>query len=206
MRAAPSDDTKRLMRAEASKQDGGADKTTAKVTKELDKFWKFQTKSVSELIASLGDIESKQDKQLKEFKTQMSKSLDTWKPQIDLKAVDDIKKDVVRLREAVESRDDGIESFSTTVSELMLNIDDTLKGLQGKSDKIVERVEKLESSMPQFDSSIRKLEDTIGAKLNSTGKNDVSKEIQSLNGRVEERFDDIAGAYDRIVKDMTINV
>jgi tetratricopeptide (TPR) repeat protein len=183
-----------IKKSEETRGDDAGEKTAAKVAKELEKFWKFQTKSVSELIASLGDAERKQDQSLNELKKQLSSSLDSWKPDIDLKVVEDVKADVTRLREAVESREDGIENFATTVSELVLNIDDTLKALQEKSEVLAERVEKLETAMPQFDAYVTKLEKASNA--------DVSKDIQSLDQRFKSRLDEVTGAYERIADNL----
>jgi len=192
-----------IKKTETAKTDKTADKTATKVTKELDKFWKFQTKSVSELIASLGDAEQKQEKSLSELKTQMDKSFDSWKPDVDLKPVEDVKNDLAQLREAIESRDDGIENFSTTVSELVLNIDDTLKGLQGKNDLLTERLQNLESSISQFDTSIEKMEKSIAEKLDSASNQEVSKEISSMDDKFQRRFDDVVGAHERIAQDLS---
>jgi tetratricopeptide (TPR) repeat protein len=180
-----------------------ADKTGTKITKELDKFWKFQTKSVSELIASLGDAEQKQEKSLNEIKTQLDKSFESWKPDVDLKPVEDVKDNLAQLREAIETRDDGIENFSTTVSELVLNIDDTLKVLQGKNDLLTERLQNLESSVSQFDTSIEKMEKSISKTFESGSNQEVSKEISSLDGKFQSRFDDVVGAHERIAQDLS---
>jgi Flp pilus assembly protein TadD len=197
-----SDVQSQIKKSESAKDDKNADKTAAKVTRELDKFWKFQTKSVSELIASLGEVEQKQVQSMSELKNQLKKSLESWKPELDTKTVEEVKNDVVGLREAVESREDSIESFSTTISELVMNIDDTLKALQGKNDALVARMEKLESSMPQFDTSLEKLQNTIVGKLDKVMNADHSQETESLDERFKTRLDDIAGSHDRIARDL----
>ena len=187
---------------ETAKPDKGGEKAATNVTRDLDKFWKFQTKSVSEMIAGLGDSEKKQQQTLTELKKQMDKTLGEWKPDIDMKAVEDIKTGVDKLREAIESREDGIENFSTTVSELVLNIDDSLKALQEKNEMLAGRIEKLEGSMPQFDTSIDKLGSMLVGKLDKAGNNDVSGEIKSLDKRFNGQFEDVKHAHDLMAKNL----
>lgn len=191
-----------INKIETAKPDKGGEKTAAKVTRDLDKFWKFQTKSVSEMIAGLGDSEKKQQQTLAELKKQMDKTLGEWKPDIDMKAVEDIKTGVDQLREAVESREDGIENFSTTVSELVLNIDDSLKTLQEKNELLAGRIEKLEESMPQFDTSIDKLGSMLVSKLDQAGNDDVSGTIKTLDERFNSQFEDVKHAHDLMAKNL----
>ena len=197
-----SDVQAQIAKAESAKPDKSGEKTAAKVTRELDKFWKFQTKSVSEMIAGLGDAEKKQQQTLSDFKKQVDKSLGDWKPDIDLKAVEEVRSGVDKLREAVESREDGIENFSTTVSELVLNIDDTLKLLQEKSELLAGRIEKLEEAMPQFDASIDKLGTLIVSKLDKSGDDDVAREIKSLDERFNRQFEDVKKAHDLMARNL----
>lgn len=189
-----------IKKVDTDRPDKSGEKTAAKVTRELDKFWKFQTKSVSEMIAGLGDSEKKQQQSLTQLKQKMDQSLEKWKPDVDMKDVKDVKASVDKLRESVESREDGIENFSTTVSELVLNIDDTLKVLQEKNEMLAGRIEKLEESMPQFDTSIDKLGSMLMSKLENSGNDDVSGEIKSLDQRFNGQFEDVKRAHDLMAK------
>jgi len=186
---------KKLQTTGADKE---TEKATAKVTKELDKFWKFQTKSVSELIASIGDTEKKQEKSLESFKKDLDKSLDGWKPDLDLKAVEDIKGDVTSLQSAIEAREDGIESFSTTISELIMNIDDTMKQLQEKSETLADRVVGLQGSLSNKDETLDKLEKTLDEKLKTLKAPDISGQVDSLGKRYDARFEELIEAQKRI--------
>jgi tetratricopeptide (TPR) repeat protein len=187
-----------LKKAESAKDDKGPDKTAAKVTKDLDKFWKFQTKSVSELIASIGETEKNQQKSFTDFKKEFDKSLESWKPDVDLKALDDVKGGLHKLEEAVESREDGIENFSTTISELVINLDDSLKILQEKSGTLAERIEKLESAVPQPQEFQKKFEETLSDKLENMKAPDISSDIKSIGDGFKDRIDDLLGAHKRV--------
>jgi len=191
-----------LKKSESTNTDKTADKTSAKVTKELDKFWKFQTQSVTELIASMGDVEKKQEASFVELRKNLDKSLDAWKPDLDLKPIEDVRGGIDKLREAIESREDGIENFSTTVSELVLNIDDTLKALQEKNEVLAKRVEEMEASLPQFDEYIKKMEISLAKGLESASGPNVSDDIKSLDERFKERLEDIVGAHKRLEENL----
>jgi type IV pilus biogenesis/stability protein PilW len=187
-----------LKKAESGKTDKGADKATAIITKDLDKFWKFQTKSVAELIASIGETEKKQEQSFAQFKQDLDKSVDGWKPEVDLSPIGELKGEIEKLKSSVESREDGIESFSTTVSELVLNIDDTLKNLQTKNELLADRIEKLETSLPKPEELQKKIEIAFDEKLHNVGGSEVADEIQSLGNRFQSRVDDLLGAHKRI--------
>lgn len=172
--------------------------TTAKVTKELDKFWKFQTKSVAELIASIGDSEKKQVQSLEQLKAELNKSIGGLKPEVDLRPIEDIKSEIGKLQSAVESREDGIESFSTTVSELVLNTDDAVKHLQEKNEMLADRIEKLETSLPKPEDFQKKIENAFDERMDNSRGSDVADDIENLDKRVQSRIDDLLGAYKRM--------
>jgi tetratricopeptide (TPR) repeat protein len=187
-----------IKKAQSVKPDKEAEKATTKVTKELDKFWTFQTKSVAELIASIGDSEKKHEKSISELKNGLRKSLQDWKPELDLKAVDDMKGEIEKLQTAVASREDGIESFSTTVSELVMNIDDAMKQLQEKNGTLSERIADLESSLPDLEAIQSKIEKALDEKLDKVGSPNLSKEVKALGAKYDSRFQEILAAQKHI--------
>jgi Tfp pilus assembly protein PilF len=192
-----------IKKVQMVKSDKEAEKATTKVTKELDKFWKFQTKSVAELIASIGESDKTHEKSFSELKNGFRKSLQDWKPELDLKAVDDMKGEIEKLQAAVASREDGIESFSTTVSELVMNIDDTIKQLQEKHDTLSGRIADLESSLPDLDVFQSKIEKTLAEKLDKVGAPDLSKEVKALGTNYDNRFQEILAAQKHVEDNFT---
>jgi tetratricopeptide (TPR) repeat protein len=178
--------------------DKESEKTAARVTKELDKFWKFQTKSVSELIASIGETEKKQGKSFADFRKDLDKTIGSWKPELDLKAIEDVKGEVTALQSAVEAREDGIESFSTTISELIMNLDDTMRQLQNKNETLAERIVGLESSFSDTEKAREKLEKTLDEKLKTMKAPDLSNKVESLGTRYDARFEELLEAHRRI--------
>ena len=191
------ENVKKQMKPAASKQTGKkeTDKLAAKVTKELDKFWKFQTKSVSELIASLGDSEKNQKSAFDDFNSRLEKTVEEIKsaqPENNdeelQKSFENIEKDFASLQEAIESREDGLENFSTTVSELVMNIDDTLSSLRDKHETLSERIETLTASIGQIDEFHKHLEDTINEKIGNIEElqtPQASDDVKAMSDKIE---------------------
>src|SRR6187455_1612540 len=59
---------------------GKKDDTSAAVARELDKFWKFQTKSVAEMISSFGEVEKRQADTITKLKNDVEKKLNALVP------------------------------------------------------------------------------------------------------------------------------
>ena len=153
-------------KAEPKKDDGKAtEKVATKVTNELEKFWKFQTKSVTELISSIGDTEKKQQDSLTQFQKGLDKTLAQLSPQDSSNEFKRISDDIGQLNESVNSREEGIESFTTTISELVMNIDDSILNMRQTTDTLSERIEKLELSIPSSDDLHKRIEDTLVQQL-----------------------------------------
>jgi Flp pilus assembly protein TadD len=84
-----------------------------------------------------------------------------------------------------------------------LNIEDTLKGLQGKNEQLAERLQKLETCVSEIDGSFGKLEKSLTTKLDSTANQNVTEGIESLDERFRTRFDEIIGAHERVAQDIS---
>lgn len=190
-----SEDLKNQAKTAASNKPdkGAADKLAKKVDKDLEKFWKFQTKSVAELIASIGDTDEKQQKALDDLKSYMETSVNDIKSASEQKDSDDIKDDIknefTKLQEAVESRDDALENFSTTVSEHVLNINDGMNSFKEKQETLSEKVDKLESSIRQMEELHNRLENTLADKFENVEVQQVSDEVKSMSDRFESVLD-----------------
>jgi len=170
----------------------GSEKTATKIAKELDKFWKFQTKSVAELISSLGEAEKKQERSLTEFKKEISGLLEGWTPEVDLGKINDLSSEIQGLHKSIDSREEGIESFATTVSDLVMNIDETLKTLREKHDALAGKISELEAAIPRPDDLAKKIEETLTGLLGKGRQNDLSGEIESIKNRIG----DVLRAYE----------
>jgi tetratricopeptide (TPR) repeat protein len=170
------------------------DKLVKTVNKEFEKFWKFQTKSVAELIASVGENDEKQQKTLGTFKNYLEKSVNDIKSLSERNDADDIKNEFSMLQKAMESRDEGIENFSTTVSEHVLNIDDALNALKEKHETLVERIGELESSIHQMDNFHKQFESSLNRTLESFHAPRISEEVKSMS----DKFESVLNAHAQI--------
>jgi len=187
-----------------------SDQTSATVTKELDKFWKFQTQSVSELIASIGETEKKQERSLSDFAKKIDGVVEKATKQGDDGTLGTIRQDLVKLKEMVESREEGMDNFSTTVSELVMNLDDSLRSLREQSEKLSSRIGQLESSVSEVDRVHERVEKVVARALEGDrGKgasiDALTTPLQSIveaHRRLEEQMRRWREAMDANVKDM----
>jgi Flp pilus assembly protein TadD len=112
---------------------GKKDDGSGTVTRELDKFWKFQTKSVSELISSFGETEKRQQESYAKF-------------------ISDVEKRIIAFMDEEDSRDermntirDGVaEIKDTTVSDLVMSFEDNLKEIRTTWQSLADRLDKFE--------------------------------------------------------------
>jgi tetratricopeptide (TPR) repeat protein len=116
-----------------------------KLTKELEKVWKLQTKSVAEMIASIGEAEKNQKKSLDLFKTELGDQIESIlaREQENDQPESVLNTEIEKLKEVLEDREEAIENFSTTLSETVVNIEETLDKLSEKINQVSEGFENL---------------------------------------------------------------
>jgi hypothetical protein len=102
--------------------DDSAQQTSKQLSKDIDKIWKFQTKSAEELIKSFGEYERNQEKSVDILKQDLGKSLDTLATKVDKSSANDLKKNLTALKKKIDEREEGLEDLSSTMSELVLNL------------------------------------------------------------------------------------
>jgi Tfp pilus assembly protein PilF len=186
------------------------DKTSATVTKELDKFWKFQTKSVSELIASIGETEKKQERSFSDIAKKIAGVVEKASKPSDDGALGNIREDLAKLHAVVESREEGIDNFSTTVSELVMNLDDSMRSLREQAEKLSSRIGKLESSVSEVDKVHERVEKVVARALEgdrgkSAGIDALTTPLQSIveaHRRLEDQMRRWRETMDARVQDM----
>jgi len=170
----------------AESQAKASSKATASekvVTRELEKFWKFQTKSVAELISSVGDNEQKQEKALTRLQEDLGARLDKLSNE---SVLDSINGQLGKLQEATQSREEGMEELSSTVSRMVMSFEDNLRELKVQSTQLSERMARLESAMP----GAEQVRTWIGESLESTGtKDDFIKERFELFVEAHTKFE-----------------
>jgi tetratricopeptide (TPR) repeat protein len=187
-------------RAEAKDK---ADKSaTASQKKDLDKFWQFQTKSVSEMIASLAESDKKNDEALTRLEKDLRKRFDELSAKKENDDLQDINRELSRLHEAAKSREEGMEALSNTVSQMMMDFEDGLKELKEHSTSLSGRFEQLESSVPRSDEvralieeslgpddEVRSLKEQLASLVESNSK--FEENLREWQNRLDTRVDEI---------------
>lgn len=151
----------RVMADNANKPD--RKDVAAAVTKELDKFWKFQTKSVEELIASYGDTEKRQAESLSRIAADVEKHMGgrTDADEDRDERLLAIRDGVMEIKDTIDARNDGFETLTTTVSDLVLSFEDNLKEMKTQYTKLSERVAAIEDLAPRVDKVQAGIEKTM---------------------------------------------
>jgi tetratricopeptide (TPR) repeat protein len=122
------------------------------ISNELAKFWAFQTKSVSEMIASIGEAEQNQKKCLDGFQGEINKTIESLHEQKEDDSCLQLKDEIGKFQSAMEEREEVMDNFSTTISEMVINIDEGLSKLSTKIEHFSERLNKLDHVEEEFSS------------------------------------------------------
>ncbi len=170
---------------ETGKKQPAAQDVSKELAKDVDKIWKFQTKSVSELIKSLGDSEKNQSKGIENLGKDLEKSLDMLAAKFDKTPATDVKKSITALQKKLEEREHGIEDLSTSVSELVLNLHENIRKLDTKWDDTFKHVDEMSRSIPN-EATMRKLiEESLSKRLKELNPPDFSKSFAALDDQLE---------------------
>lgn len=124
------------------------DATAATVTRELDKFWKFQTKSVTELISSFGDAEKRQTESFSKLVSDVEKRIIAFMDEEDNRdeRMNTIRDGVAEIKDTIDARNDGFETLTTTVSDLVMSFEDNLKEIRTHWQSLAKRLDALEGA------------------------------------------------------------
>jgi tetratricopeptide (TPR) repeat protein len=152
-------------------------KSLEKVNKELEKFWALQTRSVAELVESIGETEKNTRSALDGVEKKIADAVAAR----DKEGLDAIRQEISRLYDASQSREEGMEELSSTVSEMMMTFEDRLAELRDHSGQLTSRLEKLESSLPAADD----LREWIRESLSSASDESVSEGVRTLQEQLD---------------------
>jgi tetratricopeptide (TPR) repeat protein len=145
------------------------DDTSTAVARELDKFWKFQTQSVAEMIASFGEVEKRQADTITKLKSDVEKKLNALVPSDEEaderhETMNAIKDGIAEIKDTIDARNDGFETLTTTVSDLVLGFDDSIKQIKTQWEQIMARMQAMEALAPKIqnvETSVTKAIDNI---------------------------------------------
>jgi len=125
---------------------------SASVAHELDKFWKFQTQSAAEMISSFGEVEKRQEESLTKIARELETSIKGLKSDADdPHTINTIRDGIAEIKDTIETRNDGFENLTTTVSDLVLGFDDSIKSVKEQWNKVAEQITALEAMAPRLE-------------------------------------------------------
>jgi tetratricopeptide (TPR) repeat protein len=176
------------------------DDTSVAVARELDKFWKFQTKSIAEMIASFGEVEKRQAETLTKLKSDVDKRIASLVPSDEEEderheTMNTIKDGVAEIKDTIDARNDGFETLTTTVSDLVLGFDDSIRLIKDQWGQIMTRINALESipaRMQSVETSVNKTVENIDrlernwAELMDVVRSDKKKDDSAAQGKRRE--------------------
>jgi Flp pilus assembly protein TadD len=148
-----------LERASRAGESGAATQkeAAASVARELDKFWKFQTQSAAELISSFGEVEKRQEESLAKLVREVESRVARARGDDETQAIHSIRDGIAEIKDAVDTRNDNFETLTTTVSDLVVGFDDSLKAIKQQWSKLSEQIATLEAMAPRLE----RMEETV---------------------------------------------
>jgi len=138
--------------AKASEAGMSAQKdASASVARELDKFWKFQTKSAAEMISSFGEVEKRQEDALAKIAHELESKITGMKNDEESSAMTSIRDGIAEIKDNLDARNDGVESLTTTVSDLVLGFEESIKSIKEQWMKVTAQMTALEALAPRIE-------------------------------------------------------
>jgi Flp pilus assembly protein TadD len=134
---------------------------SSSIARELDKFWKFQTKSAAELISSFGEVEKRQEESLAKIAHELENKITENKSDDD--SLTSLRDGIAEIKDTMEARNEGFETLSTTVSDLVLGFEDNIKSIKDQWTKLTQQLATLEQIAPRIES----LESTMAKNVES---------------------------------------
>ncbi|HKW15289.1 MAG TPA: tetratricopeptide repeat protein [Candidatus Krumholzibacteria bacterium] len=139
---------------------------SSSIARELDKFWKFQTKSAAELISSFGEVEKRQEESLAKIAHELENKITERKS--DDESLGSLRDGIANIKDTMEARNEGFETLSTSVSDLVLGFEDSIKSIKDQwttltgqlaaLEALAPRIERMESGLTKTVENIDRLE------------------------------------------------
>jgi tetratricopeptide (TPR) repeat protein len=125
------------------------------VSRELDKFWKFQTQSAAELISSFGEVEKRQEEALAKLVHELEASISQDRNDDDeiekRETMNTIRDGLTEIKNTINARNDGLENLTTTVSDLVLGFEESIKQLKEQWSRFAEQMTAVEAMSPRLE-------------------------------------------------------
>jgi len=163
-----------------------ADAVGEEVAKDIDKIWKFQTKSVEELIKGFGESDKNQTKSIADFKKDLEKTINKLATKLEKSGAAGLKKDISDLKKRIDEREQGFEDLSGTMSELVLNLHESITKLEGKSEDTLGKLRHLSDSTPDESSLRRLIEDSMERRMKDLEPDDLLEPLDDIRRQLED--------------------
>ncbi|MEJ2719582.1 MAG: tetratricopeptide repeat protein [bacterium] len=151
----------------------------------IDKIWQFQTKGVSEIVESLADSEKNRAQALAELKNDLDKQIETLTAKAGESTVEAVQKQMHSLREKLEAREEEYDGLSSTISEIVSNVDDGISEIKRLSDGLSQQVNEIAAGLPGQSEIKGVIEESL-AKLDTRLKAlDLTEPMHTLEERLE---------------------
>ena len=175
------------------------------LSKDIDKIWKFQTRSFAELLASLGDSEKHHTKSLDVLKKDFDKKLDKITSKVDQGSTGDVKKQVESLDKKLVDGKKSMDELSGTMSQLVVNLHESINQLQSKSEKMFKDVDTLKESLPSGDKIKTLMDESIASKIDGIEFPDVESPLREFKRNVAQLLESHAESAPTIDFDALTN-
>ena len=156
------------------------------VSKDIDKIWKFQTKSVEEFIKDLGDSEKTQAASIVGLKRDLEKSLRALASKMEKSGGGDLKKSISGLKKRIDEREQGFEDLTGTISELVLNLHESITKLEDRSEDTLKNLKQLSDTTPKETAIKNLIEDSMDRRMKDLEPVDLSKPLDGLRQQVDD--------------------
>lgn len=158
---------------------------TDRITKDVDKIWKFQTKSVEQLVKTFGEADKSHSERLDNLKKNVDKTLKNLSAKLEQSPATHDTEELGSLRMLVEDRQQSIEDLSTTMSDLVLNLHDSITNLEDKSKEMAAQFEKLEATLPKEENIRKAVDSAVSKSLKNLEAQNTSGPIELVERKLE---------------------
>jgi len=158
------------------------------ITKDLDKIWKFHTKSVAEMVSTISDSEKTHKKDLDALEKAVTKSIeDLQNEQANNGSGDGLAGmagNISKLSERIDEREESFESLTTTMSDMVIRMQDAIAAVDSKSDEVSKGIGVLQTEMPTEEAIKRMINESVND-IDTVDAPDMRETIDEIQKRVD---------------------
>jgi tetratricopeptide (TPR) repeat protein len=165
-----------------------------RITRDIDKIWKFQTKGVAEIVESLADSEKKQAESMMELKKELVETIDRHSGTAEGLSLQPIQDELVALKQKIEGSGEGLDGLSTTVSEFVTNLEDNLKELRSLSNDLIRGVSEIRTSLPREDKIAQAVREPLDTAIEA--QKDIDRKLSTWKDEIVEKIGTVTSRQD----------